>query len=148
MQLIQISLEDILYDKSAPDLTELIEKKQMIEDSLNIVLNEFTRRDAIVYFLTVGEMKQSEIGKLLSVSQSYISRLQKKIFSNLKHYMQIGKRSKGGIFLVSIENSHFKIILNKGKDIIWLPVEEKSFKFIGKLLYEIENPDFQYINNI
>lgn len=81
--------EDIIYK----DLESEVERKM-----LNKAINKLSQREKMIIDLRFGlnsddgkEMTQKEVADLLGISQSYISRLEKKIMKRLKKEIMVGQ---------------------------------------------------------
>lgn len=81
--------EDIIYK----DLETEVERKM-----LNKAINKLSKREKMIIDLRFGlnsddgkEMTQKEVADLLGISQSYISRLEKKIMKRLKKEIMVGQ---------------------------------------------------------
>ena len=68
--------------------TEISEKADTISRLLTTIINTYSRQEIIVFFYTLSGKNQSEIGKIVSISQSYISRMQKKIFDKNRNLLK------------------------------------------------------------
>ena len=68
--------------------TEISEKVDTISRLLTTIINTYSRQEIIVFFYTLSGKNQSEIGKIVSISQSYISRMQKKIFDKNRNLLK------------------------------------------------------------
>ena len=88
----ELHLEDILGTDSdivTKDLEENDMKKLML-----IEINKLNERDKQIIMLRYGlngieELTQKEVAELLGMSQSYISRIEKKVISKISNIIQI-----------------------------------------------------------
>lgn len=147
----ELTLREFLLDPNSELEFSVYENREKISDVVTMVLNEFTILQQLVFFYTLGELTQSEIGEILLLSQSYISRVQKAVQNKL--YTNNGKKAsaKKGDFLV--EENFYRIrfprqrnvsdfmahttipVVNSAKYICCeLPKEPESFRFIAEAL--------------
>ncbi len=88
----ELRLEDILGtdgDVVTKDLDEEIEKKLLMNE-----INKLDKRDQEIMILRYGlngvdEMTQKDVAEKLAISQSYISRIEKKVIKRLKNIIKI-----------------------------------------------------------
>lgn len=73
----KLSLIDMLSDR---DISIQNEEVELISNLLTAIINRYSRQERAVFYYTMSGKNQSEIGKLLSISQSYVSRVQKRVF--------------------------------------------------------------------
>ena len=84
----ELHLEDVIgtdKDIVTKHLEEEIDKKLMLEE-----INNLNKRDKEIIILRYGlfgkeEMTQKEVAEILGISQSYISRIEKKVIKRLKN---------------------------------------------------------------
>ena len=100
---LEVSLEDSLnYDSNCNDLyledvlgteDDLVTKKfenNLDKERLKVQINKLNKRDRQIMILRYGlnnndEYTQKEVAEMLNISQSYISRIEKKIISKLQN---------------------------------------------------------------
>ncbi len=88
----ELHLEDILgtdHDIVTRNLEEETEKKLLYQE-----INKLNSRDQQIMILRYGlynneELTQKDVAELLGISQSYISRIEKKVIKKLKHIIRI-----------------------------------------------------------
>lgn len=73
----KLSLIDMLSDR---DISIQNEEVELISNLLTAIINRYSRQERAIFYYTMSGKNQSEIGKLLSISQSYVSRVQKRVF--------------------------------------------------------------------
>lgn len=92
----EISLLDILKQEQ-PDIIEEMDTKENISQLKSIINRCLNEREKEIILLRYGlitgkEVTQREIGELLNISRSYISRIEKKALQKLRaEYEKIGK---------------------------------------------------------
>lgn len=83
----EITLADVLSidDDQVSGKVELRESSRKLRDAINTVLTERERTIVVMRYGLCGAapMPQREIGKLLSISRSYVSRIEKKALNKL-----------------------------------------------------------------
>lgn len=73
----KLSLIDMLSDR---DISIQNEEVESISNLLTAIINRYSRQERAVFYYTMSGKNQTEIGKFLSLSQSYVSRVQKRVF--------------------------------------------------------------------
>ncbi len=73
----KLSLIDMLPDRNIFIQNEEVE---LISNLLTAIINRYSQQEISVFFYSLSGRNQTEIGKLLSISQSYVSRVQKRVF--------------------------------------------------------------------
>ena len=104
----ELHLEDILgteCDIVTKNIEEETDKKAMLEE-----INKLDKRDRQIMFMRYGlngyeEKTQKEVASVLGISQSYISRIEKKVIKRLKNVIRVWN--------ILMKMNYF--ILNKGK---------------------------------
>ena len=88
----ELHLEDVLG--TDPDIVTKNLDDQLDKKLLNIEINKLNSRDKEIMTLRYGlngheEMTQKEVAELLGISQSYISRIEKKVIKRLSSIIKI-----------------------------------------------------------
>ena len=88
----ELHLEDILGTE--PDIVTKGIEKETEKNLLNLEINKLKPRDKEIMTLRYGlnnkeEMTQKDVANLLGLSQSYISRIEKKVIRKLKNIIKI-----------------------------------------------------------
>ena len=83
----ELLLSDVLTSDEDTAFSRLQEKKE--EEALKLVVSKLPERERVIVELRYGlsgkdELTQREVADLLGISQSYISRLEKRILVKLK----------------------------------------------------------------
>ena len=73
----ELLLENVIADKEV-NVIEEIQNRKEAEKTLRIMLNYLQGKERLALLYRMGERDQREVAELLGVSQSYISRLEKK----------------------------------------------------------------------
>ena len=102
-----LTLENLVSSKNS-DFADKIIDKEMLEKFLNIVLNYFNSRNRLLWLYSIAGVTQKEISDILGISQSYISRLEKKIKNNFKKMLTTKLKFKE-VFSMSITQNSFFI---------------------------------------
>ncbi len=97
-----LSLDDgIVNDEEGLSLGEMIPDENLVYDQVELkdqksylldMVNKLNKREKVIMYMRYGlngydELTQKEVADLMNISQSYISRLEKKILSKLKKEM-------------------------------------------------------------
>ena len=97
----QLTLRDLIAHPG--DFTDEITSSDLFEKLINIVLNCLSPKERLVMLYRISNVKQSEIAKMANISQSYISRLERKLCKKIKSYLygnveykEIFKMNKAG----------------------------------------------------
>lgn len=109
----KLCLIDILSDKNS--ILEHYEELDMISRLLTDMINTYSQQERAVFYYAISGKNQAEIGKLISTSQSYVSRLLKRVFNKnkkLNKKLQYVKRISvdylgDEIVLVTFHKKHF-----------------------------------------
>lgn len=88
----ELHLEDILGTE--PDIVTKGIEKETEKKLLSIEINKLNKRDKEIMTLRYGldnkeEMTQKDVAELLGISQSYISRIEKKVIRRLKNVIKM-----------------------------------------------------------
>lgn len=136
---------------------------EMLEDTLNIILNRLSKKErATILWLSAG-LSQKKVGETLGIEQSYVSRLYRHSKEKIKKIYRI-QSSFWGQFSVNITEKHFSIAftpsgkeefqkmlailqkcdlknhsfeVSKEQIIIKLFPEIESFDFLADVLYQL-----------
>lgn len=152
-----ISLEDSFYTgkdgeelrvgdtipSSEKDILEEIGDKDLVERLINIILNLFNSKKRLVMLYKIAGMKQDIIALNLNISQSYISRMEKKLQRELKLYLTTQPEFKE-VFSMSIVDNSYRISFSSKK------VEHfnQIFATLLQSLTSLETlPDFKVVCN-
>lgn len=74
----ELYIEDIVFDSSSTEFIEKFENIENIEELIRVVLNCFSMKEIVVLMYSIGGVTQKRIGGSFNLSQSYISRVEKK----------------------------------------------------------------------
>lgn len=118
----ELLLEDILEDTKSILAFESIEVREFLSQVLTWIFNYLDQKKALVLCYTMSGKNQREIEELLNISQSYVSRIQKKIRLKLKSTED---------FSVSKEKQ--KLIFSFQKDFVCLKFSRADFPSIKKV---------------
>lgn len=77
----ELTLTDIITDSN--NFEELYFDKNLISHIITICLNTFSLRENTIFLLSLSKKTQKEIAAILKLSQSYISRLYKKVLKKI-----------------------------------------------------------------
>ena len=88
----EMVLCDVLCDDSKSNLTKLTENEDI--NNLYKALDKLTKREKEIIFMRYGlfdveEKTQKEVADILGISQSYISRLEKRIIDKMRHEIEM-----------------------------------------------------------
>lgn len=126
----ELLAEDICEDSKSNLAFESLEFREMLSQVLTWSFCYFDQRKALILCYTMSGKKQREIGKFLNISQSYVSRLQKKIRSELKSRKDF-----------NVLKEQQKLIVSFEEDFVWLKFSKADFPSIEKIC---KNFNFNY----
>lgn len=106
----QLLVKDILPDNKSEISFHACENRELISSLLNFILNGLSYKETLAILYRLGEKTQEETANIMGMSQSYISRLQKKIISKLHHFSENPRTQKEKDLIFSIENESFYCI--------------------------------------
>ena len=148
----------------AEDVENDFIKRETFERFMNIILNLLTPKERLVMLYTIADYNQSSIGKILDLSQSYVSRLARKVKKKVRSYLTSEKNEvfsisfsfsgdKYKISFISKDVEHFETVLqklavaewlpdfkvncNNKRIVIQVPAHPESFLFIAQIIQEI-----------
>ena len=88
----QLQFVDVI-ESEEPDLAYIVEQKNMYEQLQNVMPGILTKREQYVINMRYGlqgqsPMTQQQVAKLLTISRSYVSRLEKHALEKLRIYLE------------------------------------------------------------
>lgn len=105
----EMTLEDILFDERTTGFEENIEKTQMVNYCITLILNCFSNRDAMILLYATANVNQRKIGEKLGISQSYVSRKIERLRNMLKEYMEQEEELTENWISVKTNGNYFEI---------------------------------------
>jgi len=103
----ELTLSDVI-PASSSDFTEEIAERDVFIRFINIVLNLLEPRERLIMLYKIADITQHYIAKTLNISQSYISRLEKRLSQKLKSFLTKEQQFKE-VFSMTINNDLYKI---------------------------------------
>lgn len=104
----EITLAEVIPDPKRK-FTELIEEKEVFIQFIHFILNSLKPRDRLIMLYQISDMNQRKIAKELNTSQSYVSRLIKKLGKEVKkNYLTTKQHFKEG-FSMTIKGNSYQI---------------------------------------
>ena len=136
----EITLMDKIPE-STIDFTEQITQRESFINIINIILNVLELREKLVILYKLSGFTQKEIADKLGISQSYISRIQKKIKDKIKkHLKTIDKKDIKYPFCMEIENDVYNINFYSAE-------AEKVFYKLKRKITKIDKSKIFYYEN-
>lgn len=126
----ELSLADLISDPDS-DFSGKIEMNHSFERVINIILNLLEPKERLFMLYRIGGKKQREISIKLGYSQSYISRIEKKVNLKVKSFFSNMKQAKEAFSMKVVEDSY--IITFSSKEI------KNSNKIFAKFLMTISS---------
>lgn len=158
----ELRLQDILPDPTAEDKFSLYENRSFFSDILTVALNNLSCKEQVVLFYMLAEKNQQDIGELLSISQSYVSRLELGIQKKMRSYTNFNRDfHKNIIFSIkdcscylyflkvafrNFDERFSNVLVNKfttsllkeeNSEYIFIKLSGDCFAFIAQLLFEL-----------
>ena len=87
------------------NFVETIVDTKMLEDICNVVLNYLDSRSRLIWLYKIAGTTQTELSNILGISQSYISRLEKKLKKKIKEFNKKKLNFKEVYFMSIKQNS-------------------------------------------
>lgn len=84
----ELTYQDVIKDEKSSDFQETFLNHDLASDLLDIALNRLTYKEQVVFLYKLAGEKQRIIGKLMGLSQSYISRLEKSTHKKIKRFFK------------------------------------------------------------
>lgn len=84
----ELTYQDVIKDEKSSDFQETFLNHDLASDLLDIALNRLTYKEQVVLLYKLAGKKQKSIGKLMGLSQSYISRLEKSTHKKIKRFFK------------------------------------------------------------
>lgn len=81
-------LQDFIPDEKAALAFSTFENRELASSIYHLALKSLSSKDFSIFLYTVDGKTQEQIGKLMKMSQSYISRRQRKIFQKLRNLLK------------------------------------------------------------
>lgn len=159
----ELFLENVIADKKV-NVAKEIQDKEEAENVLKIMLNRLHGKERLALLYRIGDIPQRYIADLLEISQSYVSRLEKKAKKNIRAVIEFGLHYDE-VFSVEIEEYFWKVefqcedislathlqkivpIAGLYGEVIYqdqrikveIPPDEIFLAFIGQIIQEIES---------
>lgn len=99
------TLGDIIPD-SMEDFTEKIAASETFTKFISIILNLLEPREKVIMLYKIAGIQQRVIAEALNISQSYISRLEKRIGNKVKLYFTDTQQFKEVFSMAIVDNSY------------------------------------------
>lgn len=109
----ELLIENILEDTNSNLAFESIEVRESLSQLLTWCFSYFDQKKALVLCYTMSGKKQREIKELLNISQSYVSRLQKKIRLKLQSRKDFNVPEEKQKLIVSFEEDFVCLTFSK-----------------------------------
>ncbi|MBO5142482.1 MAG: sigma-70 family RNA polymerase sigma factor [Clostridia bacterium] len=119
-----LTLEDTIEASESSFIETLMDNSEL-EDILKIIINSNSKKAAIVTLYFLGGKTQHQIGNILNVSQSYVSRLRRRMFKQVKTLLG-QELLPSNIFSINILDGSYKISFSP----ILVPNFNQAFSFI------------------
>ena len=84
----ELTYRDVIKDEKSSNFQETFLNHDLASDLLDIALNRLTYKEQVVLLYKLAGKKQKSIGKLMGLSQSYISRLEKSTHKKIKRFFK------------------------------------------------------------
>lgn len=84
----ELTYQDVIKDEKSSNFQETFLNHDLASDLLDIALNRLTYKEQVVFLYKLAGEKQRSIGKLMGLSQSYISRLETRIHKKIKRFFK------------------------------------------------------------
>lgn len=134
----EITLCDII-PSSEKDFTDEITERETFINFINIILNLLQPRERLIMLYEISGTSQKFIAENLNISQSNVSRLEKKLNQKVKSYLSTAKQFKK-VFSMTIVGDSYKISF-ESKEIKQF---NKIFATVLKNLVSVEDlPNFK-----
>ena len=102
----EFKISSFIADKD--DFTEDLVITETFVELISIVLNRLTKNERMVMLYKIADVNQTEIAERLGISQSYASRLEKKLSKKIEKYMNDNAKYKE-VFKMAIMGDTYKI---------------------------------------
>lgn len=168
----ELTLSDII-PSSDKDFTEEIANRESFIKFISIVLNLLESRERLIILYEISGATQEIIAEKFNITQSYISRLIKKLHKKVKSYFTSTKQFNeffsmaivGDFYQISfaleeikdfnkifatLQNLNctedFKVNCSRERIIIQVPAKLESFYFIAQIIQEIDNYSMAFVS--
>lgn len=138
----ELTICDILASPEK-DFTEQIEDIYNFMRLISITLNLLTGRERLMMLCKIAGYTQKYTAKILNITQSYVSRLEKKLIKKVKSYLENTEQFKE-VFSMAIVGNLYQITFSS-KDIEHF--NQIFATFLKNLTSTEELPDFEVIND-
>lgn len=129
-----LTLSDVCQDEKAQVLFESCEDRTLLSKILTFVLNHLSSREQLIFLYHLAEKSQRDIEKILGISQSYISRIEKQIRTELLSTIFPEIQGNEPFILLVEDNSYsLKILSDFNYRIIKFDLCKESFISIAEI---------------
>lgn len=106
----ELTLKEIIASPESDFVNEILERENFMR-FISIILNVLNPRERLIMLYKLAGLTQHMIAEKLDISQSYISRLEKKTRNKIKSYLKSKQQYKEKIFMKK-EDNLYKIYFN------------------------------------
>lgn len=138
----ELTVQDKVEDLKANFIKEMLDKESVIQ-LMSVILNYLKPTYKLVMLYKLGNMKQKSIAKILNLSQSYVSRVEKKAIKEIQKVINQKIHYKE-IFSIKITKETYQVFKtsnDKKRLIIQVPAQQESFVLIAQIIQEQEIED-------
>lgn len=100
----EVSFEDVISGKD--DFIEKIIEEDTLMEIMKVVLNCLQPKEKMVILYKMANIRQSEISKIAHTSQSYISRLERKVEKKIRMYLKDGIKYNEVYKMSKVKNTY------------------------------------------
>lgn len=127
----KLKVSDVIA--SEDNFAEDLVTTETFVELISIVLNRLTKKERMIMLYKIADVNQSEVAKQLKISQSYASRLERKLSKKIRTYMNDNKKYKE-VFKMAVMGDTYRISFYS-KDI------DKFNRVLATVLENTKNPE-------
>lgn len=159
----ELLLENVVANEHV-NVAQEVQNREEAERILKIMLNYLEEKERLALLYGMGDINQKKVADLLKVSQSYISRLERKAIKNVKEAIKFNFRYDEVFFveigdyfwkvefeckdttlathlqnITPIEGLSGEVIYQDQRIIVKIPADEIFLAFVGQIIQEMES---------
>lgn len=107
-------IADTIYDPRSNYFIENMEANDFFKEAISIILNNLQKKEMLTILYRIAGNKQREVAKKLGLSQSYVSRLEKRARCEIQQILEQNENEKN-VYNMDIIQKHYKIEISLKK---------------------------------
>jgi RNA polymerase sporulation-specific sigma factor len=126
----ELTLKELLPDESFPEISNVLGNRDEVADAVAAMLNRLSVRERQIILARSAGLTQRQVAERLQISQSYASRLEKKIIPKMR---DAGGRSQTGAWQVTVFGEEL-VVCENDKEAARVPIDDELWQNLAKKL--------------